>query len=122
MPLDDYKSFIDALVQHRPCVNARWVREHRPWPDSPENATINEFVASLTKEHREVLASLLQHARDGGMHDTLVHLNDAVVLDGYRLLRHGRELPQQPFGTTMYYDWVCRAEGDNWPSPIEETG
>jgi|SRR5262245_14466989 len=114
-PLDDYKAFIDALVGIRPDVCARWVRERRGWPDLPENKAINAFVAKLTDAQREVLATLLQHARDGGIHDTLAYLTDEINVEGLRIVRNGRELPVEPFGTEMYYDWTCRREGDPWP-------
>jgi hypothetical protein len=113
--LDDYKALIDALVDFRPDVTARWVREKRPWPDLPENRAINEFVGQLSDSEREVLAILLQHARDGGIHDVLAYLNAEVCLKGLRLVRNGRELPVEPFGTELHYDWVCRREGDQWP-------
>lgn len=119
-PLDDYKEFIEALVGIRPDVSARWVREKQAWPDLLENRAINAFVAKLTDAQREVLATLLQHARDGGIHDTLAYLNDEINLAGLRIVRKGRELPVEPFGTELYYDWTCRREGDPWPKPDSE--
>src|SRR5262245_15172686 len=114
-PFDDYKEFIEALVGIRPAVLARWVLEKSAWPDLPENKAINAFVAKLTDAQREILATLLQQARDGGIHDTLAYLNDEINLEGLRIVRNGRELPVEPFGTEMYYDWTCRREGDPWP-------
>jgi hypothetical protein len=64
-----------------------------------------------------VLADLLQDARDGGIHDVLAYLNDQIALDGLRLTKHGRELPREPFGTELYYDWTRRKESDEWPDP-----
>jgi hypothetical protein len=119
-PLDDYKAFVEALVRIRPDVAARWVRERRAWPDLPENKSINAFVEKLTDAQREVLATLLQHARDSGIHDTLAYLNDEINLAGLRIVRKGRELPVEPFGTELSYDWTCRREGDPWPEPESE--
>jgi hypothetical protein len=118
--LDDYKAFIEALVGIRPDVSAAWVREKRRWPDLPENKAINAFVGKLTDAQREVLAALLQEARDGGIHDTLVYLTDEINLAGLRIVRNGRELPVEPFGTELYYDWTCRRDGDAWPKPDNE--
>jgi Family of unknown function (DUF6547) len=116
-PLDDYKAFIDALVHIRPDVYARWIEENRPWPDLPENRAINEFIVKLTAGQREVLATLLQRARDSGIHDTLAYLNEAMNLEGLRLVRNGSEFPVEPFETQLNYDWTCRREGDAWPEP-----
>jgi hypothetical protein len=114
-PLDDYKAFVDALIRIRPDVSASWVTKKRSWPDLPENRATNTFVGKLTDAEREVLAILLQHARDGGIHDVLAYLADEINLKGLRLVREGRELPVEPFGTELHYDWTCRRDGDSWP-------
>jgi hypothetical protein len=120
-PLDDYKEFIEALVGIRPDVCARWVKEKRSWPDLPENKSLNTFLTTLTDARREVLATLLQQARDGRIHDTLAYLSEEINLAGLRIVRNGRELPVEPFGTELYYDWTCRREGDPWPQPEDES-
>jgi hypothetical protein len=114
-PLDQYKMFIDGFVAIRPCVTSRWVREDREWPDLPTNQPINEFLSALTPAQKEVLASLLQEARDGGIHDALSYLTDEIHRSGLRIVIDGVELPVEPFDSEMYYDWVCRREGDDWP-------
>ena len=119
-PLDDYKRFIDAVAALGPSVNARWVREKRGWPDLPDNKPINTFLATLSDEHRAVLARLMESAYDAGIHRLLAFLTDEIALDGLRLTRNGRELPVQPFGSELYYDWVCRRAGDEWPDPVDE--
>jgi hypothetical protein len=119
-PLEDYKNFIDALVRIRPDVSAQWVKVKRPWPDLPENQATNEFLAQLTDAQREILAHLLQHARDGGIHDVLAYLNDEINRNGLRSVRNGHEMPVEPFGTELHYDWTCRREGDPWPQSPQE--
>ena len=114
-PLDDYKALIDALVAIRPDVCARWLREKRPWPDMPQNRAVNDFLGKLSDAEREVVAQLLQHARDGGINDVLAYLGDEMNLKGLRLVRKARALPVEPFGTEIYYDWTSRREGDPWP-------
>jgi len=116
-PLDDDKALIDALVEVRPDPCAHWVRDKRPWPDLRENKAINAFVGQLTDAQRKVLAALLQDARDGGIHDTLAYLTDEIDLEGLRIVRNGRELPVEPFGTELYWDWTARRAGDPWPEP-----
>ena len=120
-PLEDYKAMIDDLVNRRPSVLARWVTEKRDWPDLPENRDINGFLETLTDSQRAVLADLLQQARDSGIHDVLAYLTDEITLRGLRLARNGQELAVEPFGSEMYYDWVCRREGDTWPDERGQT-
>jgi carboxymethylenebutenolidase len=135
-PLDEYKPFVDGLVKIRPSVEARWVVE-KGWPKieltdpmyrtlSPaarklrdeahqRNEHINHFLAELTAEQREILADIVQEARDSGIHDTLVYINDSINLSGLRLSVNGIELAIEPYGTEMYFDWTARREGDEWP-------
>jgi uncharacterized protein DUF6547 len=115
-PLDEYKTFIDALVKLRPSVSARRVQEgvwHREPP--PDQVKFNKLLSELSPGQREIVAEIAQGARDSGIHDVLVYLTDQINLRGLRLVRNGVEFPVEPFGTEMYYDWVCRREGDEWP-------
>ena len=89
--------------------------EKRQWPDLPENLQINALVSSLDDSQRAVLGQLLQRARDGGIHDMLAYLNEQIDLNGLRLSKNGHELPHEPFGSELQYDWTCRKEGDDWP-------
>lgn len=120
-PLESYKALIDALVRLRPSVEARRVRDgiwHRDPPD--DQVKFNRLLRELTPEQREVVAEIAQGARDGGIHDTLVYLNDEINLNNLRLTKSGVELPVEPFGTELYYDWVSRCAGDEWPD-LEES-
>jgi hypothetical protein len=112
--LELYKNFIDSLVRIRNCVLVRWVKE-KGWPKLPENDRINTFLSELTADQKEVLAEMIQEARDGGIHDVLVLLNDEINLTGLRLSKDGVDFAIEPYETEMYYDWVCRREGDEWP-------
>lgn len=112
--LKEYREFVDALVKKRVCVLAQWAKESG-WPRSPENERFNQFLSELTLEQREVLAEMLQQARDGGIHDTLAYLNDEINLDGLRISRNGIELAVEPYRTEIYFDWMARVGGDDWP-------
>lgn len=116
-----YRNFVDELVALRDCVMARWVTERRPWPDQPENRAANDLVGSLDDAQREILARLLQQARDGGIHNVLAFLNDRMELANLRLVCDGEEMPVEPFDTGLHYDWVCRCQGDPWPPSGDAT-
>ena len=119
--IEDYRALIDEIARYRNCVSSRWVRERRRWPDLPENKPIEAFLESVSDEHREVLAQMLQDACDEGAHTVLAVLTDEINLSGYRLTRNGRELPVEPYGTQLYWDWLARADGDEWPPDAELT-
>lgn len=112
-PIQLYKDFIDGLVKLREGVLHRWVTE-RGWPDLPENKRINEVLASLTPQQKEVVADIVRQARRGGIHDVLAYLNDKIAIDDLRISQMGVEFPIEPF-ETLHYDWISRCEGDPWP-------
>lgn len=109
-----YKTFIDGLVERRHGVLGQWIRK-KGWPDLPENREINELLSKLTPKEKEVVARIAQQARDGGIHDTLVLLNERMNLNGLRIAENGVEMAVEPYGTELFWDWVARCAGDKWP-------
>jgi len=114
-PLENYMALIDGLVSIRSGIHSSWVSDDGAYPDQPENTAINQFLASLNAPARMTLAGMLQEARESGIHDALAYLNDQIALEGFALVKDGVEIPKEPFGTELNYDWVCRGEGDEWP-------
>lgn len=113
--LAKYQALIDALAARKECVLARRVREVDSWPEQASNSKFNTLIATLTKEQRNLLAELLQSARNGGIHDALVVLSEKANLQNLKFVQGGEELPHEPYGTEIYYDWVARSAGDEWP-------
>ncbi|UFH60244.1 DUF6547 family protein [Sulfurovum mangrovi] len=115
--INEYKRFIDDMVKLRPCISAEWVLEGRRWPEvnnDPNDIAINQFVDSLSPEHKKVLAYMLNSAFDSGIHDVLAYFNEESM-EGLRICKNGTELPLEPFDTEMHYDFICRSESDQWP-------
>jgi len=115
--LDLYKNFIDNIVEQRDCIYSRRVREKLLWPSTADDNLIkqNNINESLNEENREVVSQMLQDSRDSGIHDVLVYLNEQMLLNGLRIVVDGTELPVEPFGTEMFYDWVARCDSGTWP-------
>lgn len=109
-----YKELVDGLAGIKEGVLPRWIKE-KGWPDLPENKEINDFVLSLTDQQKDILVNIVSDARAGGIHDTLAFLSDKMNIDGLRLVEEGIEIAHEPYGTQIYYDWICRCEGDEWP-------
>lgn len=114
-PLSEYKKFITDLVKRQPSVIARAIRENGHLYPLERNQELNHLLAQLSSEQREIIAQLVQRSRDGGIHDTLAYLADEINLGGLRLSRNGMELAIEPYGTEMYFDWLARLAGDDWP-------
>ena len=111
-----YKNFIDDLVKQRNDVVAKRVREKMLWPNTAADDLTrqNKIIKSLSDKDREIIADMLQQAREGGIHDTLVYLSEQINLNGLRIAINGVELPVEPF-SEMFYDWTARCQGNNWP-------
>ena len=109
-----YKEIIDGIANLGKGVHRIWVKE-RGWPKLPKNEHINNYLKNLSDEEKDILVELLESARSGGIHDTLVYLNDRMAIDGLKFIENSVEMAHEPFDTTLYFDWVCRTEGDAWP-------
>lgn len=81
-------------------------------PDAP---SVRPLLAKLSAEEKNLLIRLLEKAREGGMHDTLVYLNDEMSIRDLRFKKGQIELPHQPFDNQLYYDWISRRDGIPWP-------
>lgn len=112
--VEAYKAFVDSLVSIKDSAVADWARAGS-FPKGPENESVNQLLASLTEAQRAVLGSVIQSAKESGIHDTLVYLNEKMVSGEIQIMQGGAELPVEPFGTELYFDWVARCEGDEWP-------
>jgi hypothetical protein len=109
-----WQSFVDELVSRREGVEGRWINESG-WPDLPENREINQLLSRLAPKEKEVLARIVQQARDGGIHDTLVVLDERMNRSALRISQGGVEMAIEPYGTELFFDWVARCAGDPWP-------
>ena len=112
--LSNYHQFIDSLVKLKDGVLGHWITE-KGFPDLEENKTINEFLSRMTIQDKKIIASLVEQSRLGGIHDVLVFIQDQINTEEVKIYKEGIELANEPYGTTMYWDWTCRCEGDEWP-------
>jgi hypothetical protein len=113
--LEEYKSFIDDLVSVSHSVVSDWVVDNG-FPDTKENQIKNEFVKSLSPYQKEVLSTLILEAKESGVHDTLAYLSEQQCNNDLKIIKGNHQLPIEPFGTEMNYDFVARTEEDEWPS------
>lgn len=110
--LELYKAFIDGLVKRKNGVEAKRIMEIG-YPQNDDNKAINQLLAVLTPEQKEVVAKMVQEARIGGIHDTLAYITEMMDCDGLIISQEGAVYPHGPF-ERMHYDFICRSEGDEW--------
>jgi len=120
-PLDAYRELIDEIAAiSDDDTQAIRIENDERWPDSASLAKTNTLIEKLSADEKAVLIEMLRHSRHSGIHDTLARLNEMIALSGLRLVSNGSELPVEPFGTELFYDWECRRNGDEWPEPLEQ--
>lgn len=112
MSYKPYKKFIDGLVELSDSVEARRVLTGWRHPEpSPERRKVEDFLSALDDDQRQILASLLQEERTGGIHDALAFLEseEYTISDD-----KGRAFKGSPF-SELHFDYAARLEGDPWP-------
>ena len=114
-PFDLWKSFVDSFAALHDGVHRKWIVERGTYPVVQENEAINALIASLTLPRRELLASMLVDAREGGVHDALVVLHDRLALNEGAYSEGGVQMEFEPVGNTLYQDYVARRAGYDWP-------
>jgi hypothetical protein len=110
--IDEYKLFIDDMVDLSKSAVSRWVVE-KGFPKVSENLEKNEFLKSLTDTQKLVLAKLIQDAKSSGIHDVLFYLNEQQVNHNLKIFKDNVELQIKPFGTEMNFDFIARLKKDD---------
>lgn len=119
-PLDAYKELIDAIAAIADDdIQANRIADDQQSPGPVSHAHTSSFIDKLSVEDRAILIDMLKRSRRSGIHDTLARLSEMIVLDGLRLVSNGAELPIEPFGSELFFDWECRRNGDDWPESDE---
>lgn len=111
--LELYKNFIDGLVERKDSVIAKWIKCDG-FPKTDDNKAKNEFIANLTSEQKEVLASMLEEEHIAGIHTVLAYINKMMDLDGLEIIQNGVSYPNDYF-ESLHFDFISRCEEDEWP-------
>lgn len=132
-----YHRFIDGIVSALSSTAASRLRSEWRYPEpdrssrhyrlrlgrsSPEERALisraeqeqrdyNQMADSLSSAQRDWVARLLEEEFQAGAEALLQYLQES----GCRIHVGGLQLPQQPYGTEMYWDYGARAEGRDWP-------
>ena len=110
--LELYKNFIDGLVERKDSVIVKWIKCDG-FPKTDDNKAKNEFIANLTSEQKEVLASMLEEEHIAGIHTVLAYINKMMDLDGLEIIQNGVSYPNDYF-ESLHFDFISRCEGDEW--------
>ncbi len=117
-PIEEHKDIINKLVRRTDSISANLVRKEGIFTKSKNEQNLNALVQRLNEDDRELLAQMLQKERIGGIHDVLVVINEECDINGLKLVKDGGEIPHEPFGYTMFQEYITLLDGD-W-SELEE--
>jgi hypothetical protein len=112
--IEEYKQFIDAIVDLKKSVVSTWV-QGKGFPDTFENKKKNELLSSFSLEQKQFIANLINDAKKSGIHDVLFYLNEQQLNNNFKIVKNDIEFPIEPFGTSMHFDFIARLEKDDWP-------
>jgi hypothetical protein len=116
-PIGAYKAIIDRLINEtRRLGSSEHVAEGGIFSKAPAHRELNDFVGSLNRSQRELLARMLREERDGAIHDVLAALTWWAISRGVGLTSHGEPMPVDLSGMGLHGDYVGRREGWDWPS------
>lgn len=119
-PVEAYKAIIDQLVEETSrCVSERLVRESGIYSNAPAETKANEFVACLSHEQRQMLASMLRQERVFAIHDVLAALTWWMCCRDVGLTFRGASMPFELSGMGLHGDYIGRLDGWSWPSENE---
>jgi hypothetical protein len=114
-PVEVYKQIIDQLVERSPSLGARLVAEQGIYSKAPALQHTNELVRSLTPEQRALLAEMLNHERQGAIHDVLAALTWWIDCRSVGLTYEGQPMPVQLSGEGLHGDYIGRLDRWKWP-------
>jgi hypothetical protein len=115
-PVDAYKGIIDQLVtETRTGGGGFQVIDKGIFSKAPAHRRFNEFIASLSPDQRKLLADMLQHERDGAIHDLLAVLSWWIDCRDVGFTIQGEKMPVDLSGMGLHGDYVGRRDGWEWP-------
>lgn len=114
-PINEHKAIIEEFVRRTPSISSRLVRQEGIYSKATHKKRLNALVEKLNPEDRELLAQMLEDERLGALHDSLVILNDAS-LKGLQLMKAGEIIPPEPYGYTMFQEYMTVLEDGDWSS------
>jgi hypothetical protein len=116
-PLEVYKAIIDKLVKETPLYGSGpRVAQRGIFSNAPAHKEYNDFICTLTPEHRALLARMLNEERQSGVFAVLADLTWWITTRDVGLTFRGEPMPIELSGEGLHGDYVARSDGWEWPS------
>lgn len=115
-PLEAYKAIIDKLVRETSLYGAGpRVAERGIFSNAPDHQEYNEFIRTLTPEHRALVARMLSEERESGVFAVLADLTWWMTTRDVGLTFRGEPMPIELSGEGLHGDYIARKDGWAWP-------
>jgi hypothetical protein len=105
-PVAEHRMLVDEFARRTVSLGAKLVRSEGVFSKSHNDEEVNNLVARLSPTDRERLAKILEKERRCAMFDCLVILHEAM-LQGLTLSKEGRAIPAEPYGYTLFEEYVA---------------
>lgn len=115
-PVDAYKAIIDQLVDETRGYGSAYHIEHLGvFSKGKAHHAYNDFIASLSEEHRVLLTKMLRDERDSAIGDVLAVLSWWVDCRHLGFTYRNAPMPVDLSGMGLHGDYVGRCTDWQWP-------
>lgn len=121
-PIKKHKTFLEELVRRTPSVGASNIRSFGRFCPAKGSEPLNELVQRLNPQDRDLLAKMLEQERQNGIFDVLSYLAEQCdTQGGLRLTVDGQEIPHEPFGYTLFEEYITLLDDERGWAAMEES-
>ena len=114
--LEVHRALIEQFAAETPDLFARLVREDGVFHRADGFQAANKLVGELDREKCEVLATMLQETRKSALFDALRIIHETFYTRSLRLLVGNSEVPLEPYGYTLFQEYITLLELGDWES------
>lgn len=118
-PIREHQEFIDALIKVSPSIASRLIDEEGMYSKARSSQHFNQLVSGLTASDKKVLVEMLNAERRSAIFDMLVRLHEFCATRGWTIIKDGVEVPTEPYGYTMFEEYITLLEDKRGWSALE---
>lgn len=112
--LEKYKDMVDGIVSYQGSVHYILNAFQSGEWNSSGAAKLND----LNEQQKQAVLEVMQAVAEAATHDVLACLSEQQV----KFVREEVNLPDCPFGTTLFQDWAGRVQQLPWPDEEDVNG
>lgn len=111
-PIVEHQRLIERFASGSPSLGAQLIRSEGQYSKSKDAAQLNRVITRLSAADREAIAQMLERERCTALFDSLGILHEVLSAEGFTLSKAGVPIPHEPFGYTMFEEYVTLLDDD----------